>query len=325
MTKTISCPICGSIHDGHATQFVTNRDSIGYDCTVCGPYEVSGSVQPGTINPKIASLNPIERAFMSHLIRRRAQEGQTPLITTEWVKKAREDARLPSPSLQALNLIRVIGDHVLRTGQPYPPGAPAPAIVGSANRQAFYRLLHQLTDRNLILKAGEATMANPDGGTIRSSTYDLTLEGWEKYESERRGQTAGTYGFLAMKFGDEVLDKFVNDVVKPTVRDCLCYDLFDMRDVAKAGLIDNIMRAKIRDAAFVIVDLTHDNSGAYWEAGFAEGLGKPVIYICERKKFEQAKTHFDTNHCTTVCWSENNAEEFSRELIATLRRSLNLF
>ena len=39
----------------------------------------------------------------------------------------------------------------------------------------------------------------------------------------------------------------------------------------------------IRDAKFVIADLTHDNNGAYWEAGYAEGLGKPVIYICEKE------------------------------------------
>src|SRR3546814_4652111 len=85
------------------------------------------------------------------------------------------------------------------------------------------------------------------------------------------------------------------------------------------------MRSQIRDAAFVIVDLTHDNSGAYWEAGYAEGLGKPVIYICEKAKFDKAKTHFDTNHCTTVVWTREKGEEFRAELIATLRRSLNLF
>ena len=45
------------------------------------------------------------------------------------------------------------------------------------------------------------------------------------------------------------------------------------------------MRERIRDAAFVLVDLTHDNPGAYWEGGYAEGLGKPVIYICEASKF----------------------------------------
>ena len=85
------------------------------------------------------------------------------------------------------------------------------------------------------------------------------------------------------------------------------------------------MREQIRDSAFVIVDLTHDNSGAYWEAGYAEGLGKPVISICEEEKFREAQSHFDTNHSTTVLWHPDRGDEFSRSLIATLRRSLKLF
>ncbi len=75
----------------------------------------------------------------------------------------------------------------------------------------------------------------------------------------------------------------------------------------------------------MLVDLTHDNSGAYWEAGYAEGLGKPVVYICERGKFDAAKTHFDTNHCTTVMWTQEEPMQFVDELVATVRRSLNLF
>ena len=81
-----------------------------------------------------------------------------------------------------------------------------------------------------------------------------------------------------MQFNDSELDAFVKDIVKPAVKEGIGYDLVDMNDVARAGIIDNIMRTQIRDAAFVIVDLTHENSGAYWEAGYAEGLGKPVIY-----------------------------------------------
>jgi nucleoside 2-deoxyribosyltransferase len=49
----------------------------------------------------------------------------------------------------------------------------------------------------------------------------------------------------------------------------------------------------------VAADLSDDNAGAYWEAGFAEGLGKPVIYICR----EGVNTHFDTDHRRTVRWS----------------------
>ena len=60
-----------------------------------------------------------------------------------------------------------------------------------------------------------------------------------------------------------------------------------------------------------------------WEAGYMEGLGKPVIYISEKTKFDKAKTHFDTNHCTTVPWSRTNDAGFRELFIETLRRSLD--
>ena len=73
----------------------------------------------------------------------------------------------------------------------------------------------------------------------------------------------------AFAFGDDddALESFVREVVKPAVKEDIGYDLVDMRDVSKAGIIDNIMRVRIRDAKFVITDLTHGNNGAYWEAG----------------------------------------------------------
>lgn len=153
----------------------------------------------------------------------------------------------------------------------------------------------------------------------------LTLKGWQAYEDERKGLWAGKYGFIALKFNDTALENLVREIIKPVVKGELGFDVVDMRDVARAGVIDNIMRAQIRDAAFILVDLTHDNSGAYWEAGYAEGLGKPVIYICEKSKFERVQTHFDTNHCTTVVWDSAELAQFQQQLIATLRRSLNLF
>ena len=127
-----------------------------------------------------------------------------------------------------------------------------------------------------------------------------------------------------MQFGDSELEDLVQNVVKPAVKDPVGYDLVDTRDVAQAGAIDNIMRIRIRDSAFVIADLTHDNRGAYWEAGYVEGLGKPVIYICEKGKFDKEKPHFDTNHCTTILWSKDEDDYFREQMIATLRQSLDL-
>jgi hypothetical protein len=237
------------------------------------------------------------------------------------------DARLPTPNLQATNILRLIGDHFAKTGAPYPcdPWVD-PARVGALDLHTLQPLLNELVSKGLISnKFAQIELHKPPRGKFRCVAYGLTLDGWERYEAERRGLVAGKYGFIAMQFNDDALETFVRDHVKPVVKREINYDVIDVRDRSQAGIIDNIMRAHIRDAAFVLADLTHDNSGAYWEAGYAEGLGKPVIYLCRRAKFDQAKTHFDTNHCTTVLWSADEPDEFGKELVATLRHSLNLF
>lgn len=229
-----------------------------------------------------------------------------------------------SPAIQAMNLVRYIGDEVSESGMPirYLKCADIHKTIGAPSEDFAGQLIQDLNERGTV-KFAERSRERGAGAAFFSIT--LTLDGWEQYEAEKRGKFGGNYGFIAMQFGDSELDPFVRDIVKPAVKEGIGYDLVDMRDVARAGVIDNILRTQIRDAAFLIVDLTHDNPGAYWEAGYAEGLGKPVIYICEKEKFEAARTHFDTNHCTTVLWSKADVDGFQRALIATLRRSLDLF
>jgi len=226
-----------------------------------------------------------------------------------------------SPANQAMNLIRYIGDEVSKTGHPIREMVNFAEMISAPGEIFANELAEELLNKEII-KTSMGPLSAIGGYTIFYG-INLTLEGWARYESMKRGRASGSQGFIAMKFNDLELDLFVDNVVKPAIREA-GYDLVDMRDVARAGVIDNIMRAQIADSAFVIVDLTHDNSGAYWEAGYAEGLGKPVIYICEKTKFEEASTHFDTNHCTTVPWSSDDPDGFHRELIATLRRSLDL-
>ena len=222
-----------------------------------------------------------------------------------------------SPAVLAMNIIRYIGDRVTNSGKPVQQLTGIARAIGASSNELADELMEELRERGLI-RLGDSVRSY-DGSLFLN--VNLTLDGWEQYEREKRGLFSGNHGFLAMKFGEPDLEAIVTKVVKPATRE-MGYDLVDLRDVARAGVIDNIMRAQIRDAAFVIVDLTHDNSGAYWEAGYAEGLGKPVIYICEKAKFQEASTHFDTNHCTTVPWSRDDDENFRAALIATLRRSL---
>lgn len=80
---------------------------------------------------------------------------------------------------------------------------------------------------------------------------------------------------MAMEFNDE-MDCVFKDRFKPAVG-AAGFKLPDLREGQPAGLIDNQLRVALRTSRFVIADLTHGTNGAYWEAGFAEGLGRPVI------------------------------------------------
>ena len=222
--------------------------------------------------------------------------------------------------LLAMNLICYIGDQVSESGKPIAQLSNLCGIVDAPSEEIAQSVLDELREKGVIITRN--VTATMDGNNYMG--VNLSLEGWEQYEEERRGGFDGGFGFIAMKFGYERLDTFIQNVVKPCLRRNLEIDLVDLRDVAQAGVIDDIMRTKIRDAKFILADLTHDNSGAYWEAGYAEGLGKPVIYICEKVKFEMERTHFDVNHCTTVPWSRDNPYEYCDKLIAVLRRSLQI-
>jgi hypothetical protein len=318
----MNCPICLSVDGyGHQSLHAGPIDGTREECEVCGTFLCSRNAKDDYLNPERAKTTALVRACLSHWLRLRQTtewDADIPLVLSTDVESAYAgDLSLPSPGQQATNIIRFVGDQTRETGAPLPNLPPEfHAVVGSMRREFSFRLLFELADEGLLTAKDASSRDGFDALSVR-----LTLRGWARYEAEQKGKVSGNYAFLALKFKDDVLDPFVESHVKPAVAE-LGYELRTMLDTARAGIIDNLMRIDIRDAAFVIADLTHDNNGSYWEAGYAEGLGKPVLYICERSKFAALKTHFDTNHSTTVQWEISDPDTFKRDLVATLKRSL---
>ena len=331
MNNGIKCPVCSNDEGG---SFQRLGDDF-FKCDTCGTYKMRDKLHLYLIDHKYDSrdwdLSPPQRAGLSHSIRKKSDEylktGSDPFeITSDVLDSFRSNRSLPSRAEQATNIIQFIGDEVSRSGGEAVDQLPVGfyAIIGARDRDAAIRLTKELV-KHQRLTANLSGAAGIDPATGRPfssvSDIDLSLDEWNQYEAKKRGEFDGNYCFLAMQFNVPALDCFVERVVKPTVNG-MGYDLVDMNK-KRAGIIDNIMRNRIRDAKFVIADLTHDNNGAYWEAGYAEGLGKPVIYICEKEKFDEKKTHFDTNHCTTVTWSRDDDEAFRKDLTETISESLD--
>jgi nucleoside 2-deoxyribosyltransferase len=167
-----------------------------------------------------------------------------------------------------------------------------------------------------------------EGGYLLAEMYSgglsflgLSMKGWEYYDQLNRGAIVSRKAFMAMQYGDQELDAVFENYFKPAVK-ATGFDLVRLDEKPQAGLIDDRLRVEIRTSRFLIADLTHENRGAYWEAGFAEGLGKPVIYTCEKSKFGNQKTHFDTNHHETVVWEKEKLDEAAEKLKVTIRATL---
>jgi hypothetical protein len=58
----------------------------------------------------------------------------------------------------------------------------------------------------------------------------------------------------------------------------------------------------------VVVDVTGHRKAVYFEAGFAKGLGLPIIWTCRESEFkDKDKRTFDTEHFPHILWDEPTA------------------
>jgi hypothetical protein len=308
-----TCPICDTPVSRYEHD-PSGRDAVLVDCAHCGPFALSGSLVASL--PHLRSTHADAAPKLSHALRRAQEASPRPLFNS-YVADAVVKQSLPRPREQADLLLRWLAEHVPGPGEAiWIEHATHGAIIGSKSRDGFELVLDHLFERGLVTGNQSKTL---QGGDQAHAT--LTFDGWDHYEDLKRGVRTYRRAFMAMKFGDAQLDEVLEQVFKPSSLRA-GFQLLKLTDVPKAGLIDNRLRVEIQASDFVIADLTHDNLGAYWEAGYAEGLGKPVIYTCEKAKFEQTKTHFDTNHHLTILWDTSSPAQCAQELTATIRATL---
>lgn len=307
-----TCPICEVTLRSEPVSRGPLNDVVSYDCHFCGKFGLTGTAAE-TVPPSLQA-EPKMRPIFSHILRKMQHAEEWPVIGTSIAAKIFETAALPTPKEQADNLIRWLGDNVDGPGDRVNLSAliSLRSIIGAISDRGVHFIIDGLLETELLVK--KERPSNVD--------HELTLSfaGWERYEELRRGRPTGRKAFMAMKF-DDSLRRIVDEHFRPAVQQT-GFTLGLLDDEPRAGLIDDRLRVEIQAARFIVSDLTHDNSGAYWEAGYAEGLRKPVIYTCRRDVFEEHGTHFDTNHLLTVLWSEDSLVEAMEMLKATIRATI---
>jgi hypothetical protein len=156
-----------------------------------------------------------------------------------------------------------------------------------------------------------------------SSPMVLSLTGWDRYEQLKKANPESTTAFMAMQFRDPQMDRIYRAHLQPAVA-ALGFELHTVEHRPEAGLLDYQIRLLVTASRFVIADLTHENRGVYFEAGYADGIGRPVIYTCRTDAFNPAigQPHFDVNHQLHVLWDDPPTLEQLDRLSLTIRHTL---
>ncbi len=307
------CPVCQSEPTKREPDN-RGRDVVHFTCPLCGEFTFSGSLVED-IAHTIRTV-PGSELKISHAIRLMQQSTRRPELYTDTVQEILK-IKLPKPKEQADLMIRWLAENLPSPGKTIDINAAHHmSIMGAESPEGFMLVMNHLLESGML-----TGHLNKNLSSRNSIIGTLSFMGWNYYEELKRGRKNYRKAFMAMKFGDAELNQIVDKVFKVAANHA-GFELKLLSDTPKAGLIDDRLRVEIQASDFVVADLTHDNQGAYWEAGYAEGLGKPVIYTCKKSKFDDAKTHFDTNHHLTVIWDFDRQEQAIADLKATIRATL---
>jgi nucleoside 2-deoxyribosyltransferase len=151
---------------------------------------------------------------------------------------------------------------------------------------------------------------------------EITANGWSKVdEIESIRPIESKQVFVAMWF-DKSMDPFYK-AIEEAVEVDKRYDCFRVDTKEHNNDICDEIIAEIRRSRFMIADFTGNRGGVYFEAGFAMGIGIPVIWTVYKKWIEEReenKIHFDTEHYNHIFY--NDADDLKSKLVNRIRATI---
>ena len=141
----------------------------------------------------------------------------------------------------------------------------------------------------------------------------MTLDGHIRLEELNYTISSSSQAFMAMWF-DPSMDEVWKQGFEPGIKRS-GYDPVRIDQKQHVNKIDDEIISEIRRSRFVVADFTQGETGArggvYYEAGFAHGLGIPVIFT--RRK-DSGETHFDLRQYNCIFWQDNDLKKLQEDL-----------
>jgi len=298
MKSNLKCPICKLENQKTSNALEPGKSVV--ECERCGSYVMRNALltieaeKDEKYSPKVISW-----------IRDLHEQGATPPeITSEILKKI--ESNLPNyiPTQKILMLLRNIARQtqfpgygvIISPDRDYP-------LAWAANEDELLYYLKSLIERKLLV----TTKGHPEISKI-INVVEITAAGWEFLEKNEKAVTISNQAFVAMSFAPE-LDSIWTDAIKKGIENA-GYSVYRIDVKPHSDRIDTKIMTEIKNSRFLVADVTGQRQGVYFEAGYALGLGLPVIWSCRKDDFKNV--HFDTRQYNHIVWEK--PEELKEEL-----------
>ncbi len=278
-----SCRICKIVAE---TISSNSFDGIHQKCLRCGEFRLSG-----TAFEIIRKCDTSSRTRISGWVSDQNRNGTIPMITSDVVGQV---SSRPLPTfgeradrllLEALRGQNKLGDR-FDTDEPRFIAATYSQDAGEVDF-----LLRMLLNQNLIMKVVAV------GGIC-----EIRPDGYIRLDKLTRRDVQSDKGFVAMSF-DEELDSVYESGFQIGIMKA-GYDPIRVDRLEHVNRIDDEIISQIRTASFIVADFTNHRGGVYFEAGYALGLGLPVIWTC--RKDDMKDLHFDIRQYNTIDWEAHD-------------------
>lgn len=260
-----------------------------------GTYEIS-VVAKDTVE----SLDDNARARLTTwLVDQRLLGVRPPRVTREIIEYARAKRSL-SVDERAERILKFVGCQIESVGEYHKIWRHEPEIY--ALLCAWSESLEWDPEIHFLLRyLFEQKWLQGTSDEAGNITCTVTMSGYRRI-AEQATSTDSRQAFVALWFHDSMSQAY-EDGILPAI-EAAGYSPLRIDQKPDANKIDDEIIAEIRRSRFVVADFTHGDDGArggvYFEAGFAMGLGIPVIFTC--RKDILGKLHFDTRQYAHIGW-----------------------
>lgn len=288
MQQTKVCPIC-KLEKQDAIETDDRGERVTYKCARCGEFTITRTAK------SVAQTRDIG-AKLTCWIRDRNEGGSDkPEISTHNLNDIENSLPDYSPVQKQLLFLRNI-----ERKSPYPgysvqlvPEFDYPLAWADCEDELFY-YVKALIERNLIKRTG----THLDKERPLLLAVEITPSGWNYLDENLRKPAITDQVFVAMSFSESLQSIWENSI-RPAILDA-GYKPYRIDAEPHIDRIDSKIIAEIKNSRFLVADVTGQKQGVYFEAGFALGLGLPVIWCVQKDDLKNV--HFDTRQYNHVLW-----------------------